>query len=305
MPTTLPERRPPAVPPAAPSGGPFRGPQGFMLAVTVAAAVAVVALPFLDRTGGNRAPLEVSIEPPTVTFADGEQSQGDGETLNRAAEAVLDTVERTLAGRRGLVTASADSAPGEHLHRETLAIELECDAEGCLGTLERRRPAASRVRGRRPAFRFDLGDPRDIDRKVGTEVHLAYLRYRRLQDGPQLFVRADDYRRYLDVRLAMGRSTADGDAGPLFEALAAVRGGSPRFSDAYLLEARLRLRSGEVGTAVDLLRSAHRIAPGDRRVLVLLADRLAEMGRAEDAAPYLRRLDQLWPGAASPWPPRP
>ncbi|MEL7061739.1 MAG: hypothetical protein AAGN46_17060 [Acidobacteriota bacterium] len=291
MPTELPPRRAQETADEAESRrkSALVGVQGAILGITLALLVVLILLPIV---GPRR-----SVEPLEVVLAPVRVSTTGAFSVERRAElttAAEDALERHLVGRERLVVDAFPDAPADasaaelasHQQAdETLRLELRCSPTRCGGALSRVR-ADSALMSRRNDVSFSIDDLRAVDTELADQVELVYLRHPRDPKAPKLYATEADYRRYLEIRRRL-RDGADPEA--LARLAARVREDSPRFSDAYLLEARLLLqaaaereaRSEPVpGAAANveaeltpraLLERARRIAPGDPRPDALLA----------------------------------
>jgi len=90
---------------------------------------------------------------------------------------------------------------------------------------------------------------------------------------------------------------------PILDGIAAIRSRSPRFLDAYLLEAEVARykfsatrHTGDLDRALDLSRRARELAPGDPQPLFTLFSVALDGGRFETAQEALGALEQLTPG---------
>lgn len=287
--------------------GPFHGIQGLMLTITLFASLAVLTLPFLRPDGGRRSPLQIVVAEPELT--------GSGVDLRRQQlllEAVRDSLERQLHGRRGLSVsrlfvpaARALETAREAGADEVLSARIKVTPFGApygaqLG-LGRRRTIDGNLVWQRDEVQIAVDDLRRVDRQVGDELQLAYIRYERPPEAVQLFAEAADYEAYLRLRL---EAQAGADPLSLEPRFAALRAGSPRFFEAYLWPARA-LAAGRDGAppgaaaaerALMLLEQAGRMAPADPRPLETAFLLLLGQGRREEAATRLAALEKLRAG---------
>lgn len=308
MPTDLPQRPPSDRPPsgspsdrsrerhstgrAAPP--PF---QAIFAAITLAALATLVLMPILGDHGGRDEPFLVAVPPPRVVQAG---SLG-APHVDQLVTTLQDAAERHLAGREGLLwtpTAAAESddeaaaaarAAGAD---EALVVTIGCDSV-CRGAVRRLRAVDASTSWQRPRFQIPLEEPLAIEEALGDQIAVAYLKFTRRPGAPTLYARADDYRRFLELRRQMDDAPSPAS---LADELAAVREGSPRFFASYLFEARLRDRAGAgAGVVINLLENAHRIAPADPRPLLAAIPVLVRSGRTVEAEDLVRELASLYP----------
>ncbi len=224
--------------------------------------------------------------------------RGSGVDLRRQQlllEAVRDSLERQLSGRRGLLAvqlfvpaARALEAARDLGADEVLSTRIKNAPYGAQVGLGRRRTIDGSLVWQRDEVQLAADDLRRVDRQLGDELQLAYIRYDRPPEAAQLFAEAADYEAFLRLRL-------EGQAGvdPVLLAPASrlLRSGSPRFFEAYLWPARLvagapplrrhpRARRAAAEGSLMLLEQASRIAPADPRPFETAFRLLLELGRA-------------------------
>lgn len=274
-----------------------------MLTITLFASLAVLTLPFLRPDGGRRGPLQIVVAEPEL--------RGSGVDLRRQQlllEAVRDGLERQLSGRRGLLairffvpSAQALEAARELGADEVLSTRIKNGPYGAQVGLGRRRTIDGSVVWQRDEVQVATDDLRRIDRQLGEQLQLAYIRYDRPPDAAQLFAEAADYEAFLKLRL---EGQAGADPALLWPRFEALRGGSPRFFEAYLWPARLvaeRLAlpgphdAAAAEGSLMLLEQASRIAPADPRPLETAFLLLADLGRRSEAAARLDALEKVSP----------
>lgn len=273
-----------------------------MLTITLFASLAVLTLPLLRPDGGLRGPLQIVVSEPDV------KGRADGVDLRRQQlllEAICDTLERHLNGRRGLVATRlfvpADQAL-EVARRlgadEVLKVQVQNAAFGARVGLGRQRTIDGNLVWQREEVQLASGDLRLVDRRLGDEIQKAYIRYSRPPDAAQLFAEAADYETYLRLRVEKKKA---GDFGSLLAELASLRRSSPRFFEATLWSAKLLAdhpgrTPEETERAFMLLEQSRRMAPADPRAFEASLSLLIELGRIAEARQYLSRLEELREG---------
>ncbi len=186
---------------------------------------------------------------------------------------------------------------------EVLSSRLDCPGALCQLTLERRRgedPSVLWVE----SLEVPVDDPRILITAVAAPLSRAWPehRWRGNGEGPEFGVAAEDWARYLRVERRLGLREAGFEAERWIAELAAIRASSPRFLEAWLLEARLHaLRHydsrdpSELETALTLLRRARRLAPGDPRVADMHFS-VALPAAEQEMAAALAELERQAPG---------
>lgn len=275
--------------------GPFRGIQGWMLTITLFASLAVLTLPFLRPDGGLRGPLQIVVQEPQVT------GRADGVDLRRQQlllEALRDTLERHLNGRRGLV-ATKLFVPAEQALEvarrlgadEVLQVNVQNTTFGARVGLGRQRTIDGNLVWQREEVQIANDDLRLVDRRLGDEIQKAYIRYQRPPDAAQLFAEAADYEAYLRLRVEAKKT---GEPGGLLTELETLRRSSPRFFEATLWSAKLVADQPE--QALMLLEQSSRMAPADPRPFEASLPLLVELDRLTEARQRLARLEELRKG---------
>ncbi len=152
-------------------------------------------------------------------------------------------------------------------------------------------------------FSAPKGDARLLATAVAAHLHRGYADSRGEAGGRELEVRPDDYEAYLGWHRVLTERPPGTDWGAVADGLAAVRAGSPRFVDAYLLEARIRrylfTRSEDVAqleSAYQLARLAQEMAPSDPRGFLAEIRAAASASDFERAQRTIDRLASEHPG---------
>jgi serine/threonine-protein kinase len=266
-----------------------------LLGLLVLAVIVGLALWFRGPGREHRgAPLYVAVPPPEVGLGHGQPE------VELAAAGVQSALLRGLVSLQGLAPLAPEAAGGSSRGLavdETLVARLDCREQACNLALSRR--AAGRLSWVE-TFEVPLDDFRLLATAVAAALRRGYPGFP-LRDGvPELAVASEDYARYL--RLAADRvSPIDGR----LARAEALRRGSPRFLEAYLLESDL-LRTrffnarepADLERALDLLRQARSLAPGDPRPAQKLFELALAADRLDEAEAALADLDRLAPGEA-------
>ncbi len=183
---------------------------------------------------------------------------------------------------------------------ELVTARLDCRPELCRISLNRLRGADGRVLW---AGSVEVATD-DFAAVAGAVTRMLQGGYagRRLREGAAaLDVRGPDLEEFLRLRRELGAPLAVQE--PLLQKLAAVRKSSPRFLDAYLLEAEAdRFRffhsrdAADLDQAFRMIAAARELAPGDPRPLLILTDLALARGDLKLATANLTHLEELLPG---------
>lgn len=243
----------------------------------------------------------VAVLAPQVTGGD------DLSEANLITDAVRVALIRGLLAREGIATLAAeivDAVDGPPLEvaratavHEVITTRLSCRARACDTTVTRIAAADGRVLWT-DAFDLASDDFSLLEQAVSSALDQAYPHHRTTEGMPQLTVRRADYVRFLRLR----RDVAKGEPGArarLLEALSEIRASSPRFLEAYLLEADLYRRrfqstrdSQDLDYATALAATARQLAPTDSETLhrqLTIALAAGDTALATDAVEALER----------------
>ncbi|MFL6194735.1 MAG: protein kinase domain-containing protein [Thermoanaerobaculia bacterium] len=192
---------------------------------------------------------------------------------------------------------------------EVLTSRLDCGAEACQVTLSRVHEHDGRLLWTR-SFEAAIDRPHLLAEAVQGYLQEAYPGRDARPGLSELEVGAEPYQEYLRVRREVDRKEKGLSLDVLLDRAAAIQRRSPRFLEAYVLEAEiLRQRFGagrnpaDLDRAMEVLADARRLAPDDPRPLQAsfeialkgehleaAEEALAELGRVEPGDPLVIAL---------------
>jgi serine/threonine protein kinase/tetratricopeptide (TPR) repeat protein len=260
----------------------------------------------LWRPASSRAPLYVAVIRPEVTAG------GDPERADLTAAGLRVALLRGLLALDGVSPLAPEqvdpvAGPPAQVARavaadEVLTGRLDCGTTSCQVSL-------SRVRGRDGVLLWTQTFEAPLDHPyLMAEAVQGYLRQgypdRRARAGLSgLEVRAEDYQDYLRVRRELDRRERGLSFDALLDRAAAIQQHSPRFLEAYVLQADiLRQRFGAGRNPADLDRAfavldeARRLAPADPRPPVERFEVALKGERLDAAEEAVAELERLQPG---------
>ncbi|HEY0510851.1 MAG TPA: protein kinase [Thermoanaerobaculia bacterium] len=304
----LPGSAPPPQPPPSPqtsAAGPRSRrwkPWGFALALVLLAAGLLAAFwrPVHAR------PLYVAVTRPEIAAG------GDRERAELTAAGLRVALLRgalALDGVSPLAPEQVDPVQGTPAQvaravaaDEALTSRLDCRAYACQVTL-------GRIRRRDGSLLWTQSFEVPMDRpSLMAEAVQGYLQEGFPDHGLRpglsgLEVRTEDYRDYLQARRELERREAGLSLDALLARTDAIQRQSPRFLEAYVLQADiLRQRFGagrdpaDLDRAFAVLADARRLAPADPRPLASLFEIALKGERLDAAAAALADLERLQPG---------
>lgn len=196
-------------------------------------------------------------------------------------------------------TGSAQEVASAVAADEVLASRMECPGELCRITLQRVSSTGSLL------WTGELSVPRAepylLAEAVANQVRLAYPAAELRPGAARLEVAPSDFADYL--RVARSVTGVELTMEERLERVANIRRSSPRFLDAYVLEAQLlgsrfneRRDPGDLDRAFKLLGDARTLAPSDPRPLLAEFDVAFQAERLEQAEAALTALEKLAPG---------
>ena len=184
---------------------------------------------------------------------------------------------------------------------EVVGTQLDCNPEAC-------RVSLSRSLGRdgsvlwAESFEVPTDDFYLIAGAVENQIRRGYDDRRPREGTAELAASNEDLRRFLELRRTFD-SRQEGNLSPILDDLATLRGRSPRFLEAYLLEAEVARYKfhfsrdpRDLARAVDLMRQARSLAPGDPQPLLLFIDVSLAAGQLDEAGEALQQLGRMVPG---------
>jgi eukaryotic-like serine/threonine-protein kinase len=188
---------------------------------------------------------------------------------------------------------------------EVLTGRLDCGASACQASL-------SRIQGRDGSLLWTQSFEVPLDRPyLLAEAVQGYLQQGYPDHGARpgisgLQVRAEDYQEYLRVRRDLESRVRGASLDALLARAAAIQRQSPRFLEAYVLQADiLRQRFGagrapaDLDRGIEALAEARQLAPADPRPLVSLFEIALKGERLDTAEEALADLERLQPESSS------
>ncbi|MEM7351272.1 MAG: protein kinase, partial [Acidobacteriota bacterium] len=217
---------------------------------------------------------------------------------------------RGLHSLEGLATAAPDevdqvTGPASEVARalgvdEAITTRLSCQPRACWVEVHRVAAVDGRTRWSN-RFQVFPGDLLELDAVVGGRLQNSY-RDRRPLVGAVLEVAPEDYETFLRLRRAWQTRSGPPSA-ELLAAVAQLHSTSPRFVEAYLLEARIAQglfvasgQAADLDRALTAVRRAREVAPGDPRALFDLFNIALDGGRLQGADEALAALRRAEPG---------
>ena len=242
-----------------------------------------------------------------------ELGQGtDREAVYLLAAGLRESLQRgllSLEGVRALASGEVDAAKGSlrEIARatagdEVLAARLDCPGEVCQISLSRVAGEDGRLL-RMESFSVAVDQLSLLPAVVQGYLRRLYPERRSLADwkGPE--ASPEDYAEYLRLRRTYDLRQKGFSPTKLFARLAALRRTSPRFVEAYQFESEVREArytesrdTADLDQATALLAEAHRLVPGDSRLLLSEFGLALRARRFDQAESTLRQLEALLPG---------
>jgi len=186
---------------------------------------------------------------------------------------------------------------------ELVGTRLDCRSEVCRISLTRRLGSDGSVI-RAESFDLPTEDLSIVARATALRLFDQFPEHRRRDESPLFEVREADFDKLLRLRQRFG-TPQEALTDSFFEELRAIRRGSPRLLDSYLLEAQAgRFRfwhsrdPRDLEAAFQRVAEARDLAPGDPRPLVTLTDLALARNDVRLAYETLARLEELISGDA-------
>ena len=278
-----------------------------LLAALLMLSVSGAVASFIAWRLHSREPLVVAVAEPQLGVG------GERPEASLAAAGLHAALLRALVERSG-VTALAPgrdepAGPPTALLQslaadEVLTSRLDCQRQTC-------KVAMSRLQGADghfvwvDSFEVPIDDFPLLATAAEAVLRRAYPGLPLRPGTPELDVKKDDFARYLRLDRAVQENggTRKTALEPLLAEAQAIRFSSPRFLEAYLLEASLESDrffdsrdAASLDRAFSLLAQARRLAPGDPRPLLRLAALALSAERLTEADEAIRALDIQIPG---------
>lgn len=251
-------------------------------------------------------PLYVAVSPPQLGMG------RDSEEAQLLAAGVRTSVLRSLASLEGIAALACepDLCNDRSLRAiakalaadEVVATRLECRPRVCQISLDRIKASDGEVLWS-GGFEAPTDDFELLTTATFTYLQRGYQGHQPRDDLPKLRFRGKDYERFL--RLSEKFQHRSEPLEKLLAGLQEVRESSPRFLEAYLLEADIASHrffdsrdTTDRDHALDLVRLAREMAPGDPRPLLIQFGVAFPAERLVEAEEAIRELERLVPGDA-------
>jgi tetratricopeptide (TPR) repeat protein/predicted Ser/Thr protein kinase len=285
---------------------PARFPLRIAAALLVLVAASVAAYLSLHRPA---AALYVAVLPPKVDPLGNVEK--DPELPRLLASGVRSSLVRALASLDGVSPKATEDVAGTsgsaiQVARAVAADEvvvprLSCHAATCRITLDRIRGKDGVLLGSE-SFEVPRDNPYLAARAAANQLRRIYPEYGLRPHDPGLDVSREDFTELLRLRQRF-EERRDSSLAPILEGLAAIRGRSPRFLDAYLLEAVVARNqfltsrdARDLAHALEMAQEAQDLAPADPQPLFTKFTVALDGGQLATAEQALGDLERLTPG---------
>ncbi len=249
--------------------------------------------------------LHVAVLKPRLTEASEIQ---DPELVTSAVRLAL---IQALLSRRGISTPEpghVDTVSGSPAQvaralgvDEVIASNLTCTPRTCQIELQRILGDGSIFWAE--VFRAYPGELLDLTSAVTMRLQNGFPKHKARVGALDLAVGSADYEEYLRLRESWRTRTRGTSTTELLAAVTALENTSPRFLEAYLLEARIAQslfissrQAKDFELALDAVRRARDLAPDDSRALFTLFNLAIDGRRPEQAEKALEALKRVEPG---------
>jgi tetratricopeptide (TPR) repeat protein/predicted Ser/Thr protein kinase len=286
---------------------PARAPLRIAAALLVLIAGSVAAYMALHRPA---AALYVAVLPPKVDPIDNDLDKNLELSL-LLASGVRSSLVRALASLDGVSPKATEDVAGTsgsavQVARAVAADEvvvprLSCHAATCRITLDRIRGKDGVLLGSE-SFEVPRDNPYLAARAAANQLRRIYPEYGLRPHDPGLDVSREDFTELLRLRQRF-EQRRESSLAPILEGLAAIRGRSPRFLDAYLLEAVVARNqfltsrdARDLAHALELAQEARDLAPTDPQPLFTKFAVALDGGQLATAEQALGDLERLTPG---------
>jgi serine/threonine-protein kinase len=186
---------------------------------------------------------------------------------------------------------------------EIVSSRLDCRPQACRVSLHRTRGTDGSLLWSE-SFDVPTDDLFLVSRAVENQLRRGYSGFKLRRGSSEIAVRDRDLREFLRLRQRFDSRQAE-SVEPFLQELAVIRGGSPRFLDAYLLAAAMlrdrynRSRNPQdLARSFDLIHQAQDLAPGDPQPLLSLFTTALDAGQFATAEKALNDIERLLPGDA-------
>jgi eukaryotic-like serine/threonine-protein kinase len=296
-------------PAAAPSPPPLSRLRKPGIAVIAFLAVAVAALGiYLARHRQPAAPIYVAVTRPDIVAP-----EIDADQIEILASGVRTATLRGLMSLKGISPMGSTEVddidgPPTAVARavsadEILTSRLDCRRELCQATLSRLRGVDGSVI-QVESFEVPIDDVAVMSNILTGQIRRTFSDHKVREGSPDIEASSANVRTFLELRRRFdARSEPSTDS--ILAQLAEVRKSSPRFLDAYLLEAEvsyfryhLTLEPEDRKHVLDLLQEAREIDRGDPQPLFILIDLALADNDVSKAEAALAELETLVPGDA-------
>lgn len=268
--------------------------------------VGLVSISYLTLRARPKAPVYVAVPSPEIV-------EGASDQVNLLAAGIRSALVRRLASLEGISPKDAEELKGLsgsliQMGRavaadEILRSRLACRLETCRVSLDRIRTADGSLTWSE-SFDVPTDDLYLASSAVANQVPRAYPEHSSRPGVPEMEVNGADLAAFLRLRRSFDARDVQSPE-TLLRELAAIRGRSPRFVDAYLLAADvLRHRFAQSRDPADLeeafrlIEQGRKLAPGDPQPLFLLFSTALDSRRLDEAESALKELERLAPGDA-------
>ncbi|MES1240221.1 MAG: protein kinase [Acidobacteriota bacterium] len=292
-------------PSGTPSARRFRAP-GIAWSASLAITLAAIGLYLALRLPA--APLYVAVIRPEIVAPEIDASQ-----IEILASGVRTAALRGLVSLKGIspmgskevddIEGSPTAVARAVSADEILASRLDCRRELCQATLSRLRGTDGSV-VQVESFEVPVDDVAVMSNILAGQIRRIFSDYEVREGSPDIEASGADVREFLELRRRFdARSEPSTDQ--ILAQLAEIRKRSPRFLDAYLLEAEvsyfryhLALDPKDRDHAVVLIRQARRIDSGNPQPLFILIDLALIDNDVKKAETALAELETIVPGDA-------
>lgn len=268
--------------------------------------VGLVSVSYLALRSRPKAPVYVAVPSPEIV-------KGASDQVNLLAAGIRSALVRRLASLERISPKDAEELKGLsgspiQLARavaadEILRSRLDCRLETCRVSLDRIRATDGSLAWSE-SFDVPTDDLYLVSSAVANQVQRAYPEHSPRPGVAEMEVNGADLAAFLHLRRSFDAREFQSPE-TLLRELAAIRGRSPRFVDAYLLAADVLRRRfalsrnpADLEEAFRLIEQSRRLAPGDPQPLFLLFSTALASHRLDEAESALKELERLAPGDA-------